>query len=304
MNAIANAIRRAEGHNFTTTDEQFAAFYDHLPDSDPARDVYVAERDGRLVAYGRVGFRRDPDGLGRYELNPFASADEAGGAVLRGLIETLESRAREIAAEREPGRNVLDTFGGDEAPERSAILLERGYTPIRYWFAMVRPSVDDLPDAPLPDGLEIREVQPEHLRAIWDAGQEAFAGTWGNEPGDEADFERFRTDPVTSDTTLWRIAWDGDEVAGQVRSFIHDEQNEQFRRKRGYVENISVRAPWRRRGLARALIAASFPLLRARGMTEAALNVDSENESGAFRVYEGCGFRVVGRSATFRKPID
>jgi mycothiol synthase len=64
-----------------------------------------------------------------------------------------------------------------------------------------------------------------------------------------------------------------------------------------------VRRPGRRRGLARALIAASFPLLRARGMTEAALGVDTENTSGALRVYEGCGFRPVGRNATYRKPI-
>jgi ribosomal protein S18 acetylase RimI-like enzyme len=39
-------------------------------------------------------------------------------------------------------------------------------------------------------------------------------------------------------------------------------------------------------------------------MTEAALGVDTENTSGALRVYEGCGFRPVGRSATYRKPID
>ena len=75
-------------------------------------------------------------------------------------------------------------------------------------------------------------------------------------------------------------------------------------RLRGYTENISVRRPWRRRGLARALIAASFPLLRARGMTEAALGVDTENLSGALRVYESCGFQSVSRETLYRKPLD
>jgi ribosomal protein S18 acetylase RimI-like enzyme len=106
-----------------------------------------------------------------------------------------------------------------------------------------------------------------------------------------------------SDTSLWRVAWDGDEIAGQVRSFISAEENERFGRKRGYTEHITVRRPWRRRGLARALIAASFPLLRARGMTEAALGVDTENVSGALRVYEGCGFRPIARSTTYRKSL-
>jgi ribosomal protein S18 acetylase RimI-like enzyme len=106
-----------------------------------------------------------------------------------------------------------------------------------------------------------------------------------------------------SDTSLWRIAWDGGEVAGQVRAYINAEENEQFGRKRGYTEHISVRRPWRRRGLARALIAASFPLLRERGMTEAALGVDTENVSGALRVYEACGFKPISRSTSYRRPL-
>jgi ribosomal protein S18 acetylase RimI-like enzyme len=106
-----------------------------------------------------------------------------------------------------------------------------------------------------------------------------------------------------SDTSLWRVAWDGDEVAGQVRSFINAEENERFHRKRGYTEHISVRRPWRRRGLARALIAASFPLLRARGMTEAGLGVDTQNVSGALGVYEKCGFRPISRSTIYRRPL-
>ena len=93
---------------------------------------------------------------------------------------------------------------------------------------MIRPHLDDLPDAPLPAGLEIREVKPEHLRQIWDAATEAFRDEWGFvEPTDE-DYERYLTDPVESDTSLWRIAWDGDEVAGQVRSYINPVENERL----------------------------------------------------------------------------
>ena len=168
---------------------------------------------------------------------------------------------------------------------------------------MVRPHLDDLPDAPLPDGLEIRPVLPEHRRRIWDAENEAIQDMWGATETTEADYERLLSDPVKSDTSLWQIAWDGDEVAGQVRAFIDDEENARFGRLRGYSENISVRRPWRRRGLARALIAASFPALRARGMQEAALGVDTENVTGALRIYERCGFRPVSRHTIFRKPL-
>ena len=39
-------------------------------------------------------------------------------------------------------------------------------------------------------------------------------------------------------------------------------------------------------------------------MTEATLGVDTENPSGALRVYESCGFRSVSRETVYRKPLD
>ena len=304
MNAIANAIRAAEGTQWSTTDQQFAEFYADPPGSDPATDVAVVEIDGRIVGYGRAAWHEELDGTRIYEVIPFLDPVGIGPELFVAMIESLEARLRLIAAGHPAGARMFETFGADLSPERDALLRAAGYEPVRYFYAMARPSVEDLPDAPLPEGLEIREVRPEHLEAIWAADQEAFRDHWGYAPGDNKEYERFRTDPIQSDTTLWRVAWEGDEVAGQVRSFINAEENERYGRLRGYTEHISVRRPWRRRGLARALIAASFPLLRARGMTEAALGVDTENTSGALRVYEGCGFRPVSRTTTYRKPLD
>jgi mycothiol synthase len=113
------------------------------------------------------------------------------------------------------------------------------------------------------------------------------------------------TDPVESNLAHWKVAWDGDQVAGMVRACIRSAENEQFGRQRGWVENISVRRPWRRRGLARALIGRHrITALRERGMTEGALGVDTENLSGALRLYESCGFVVSKREATWRKPLE
>ncbi|HTG40660.1 MAG TPA: GNAT family N-acetyltransferase [Methylomirabilota bacterium] len=303
MNAIANAVRRSQGDDFYTTVEQMQQFYESPPGSDPARDVAIAEVDGQIVGYGRAAWHEEPDGPRIYEVIPFVDPTVAGEDVFVAMVDALEARLRTIAADHSAGDKLFETFGGDSAPEREALLEGIGYQPIRHGYAMLRSSVDDLPDAPLPAGVEIREVQPEHLPAIWAADQEAFSDAWGFAPATEGDYQRFLTDPVMSDTSLWRIAWDGDEVAGQVRAYISAEENERFGRKRGYTEHISVRRPWRRRGLARALIAASFPLLRARGMTEVGIGVDTENVSGALSVYENCGFRPISRSTTYRRPL-
>ena len=93
-------------------------------------------------------------------------------------------------------------------------------------------------------------------------------------------------------------------MAGMVLSFINRDENEHYARRRGYTEDIAVRRPWRRRGLASALIARSLSALVERGMTQAALSVDAENPSGALRVYERLGYRKIKQWAVFRRRLD
>ncbi|MGZ3641853.1 MAG: N-acetyltransferase family protein [Candidatus Limnocylindrales bacterium] len=304
MNEIANASRIAEGSAFITAPADLANFYSHLTNCDLARDAFAVEIAGRLVGYGRTWWYVEHDGPRIHDLICFLEPAWRRRGIGRAMLRTLEARVREIdgTLERTTARFLQSESEGSD-PGRDALLLSEGFEAVRYGYTMVRPDLEDQHDAPLPEGLEIREVRPEHLRAIWEADQEAFRDHWGMGPSTEADYQNFLTDPMTNDSTLWRIAWDGDQVAGQVRSFINAEENRTYGRKRGWVESISVRRPWRHRGLARALIAASFPLLRARGLTEGALGVDTENPSGALRVYESMGFRPVSRETVYRKAL-
>jgi ribosomal protein S18 acetylase RimI-like enzyme len=89
-----------------------------------------------------------------------------------------------------------------------------------------------------------------------------------------------------------------------VLNCIRHDENEEYNRQRGYTEAIRVHRPWRRRGLARALIARSSSVLKEQGVTEAALGVDTENPSGALRLYESMGFRPVKRNSVYRKLME
>ena len=72
---------------------------------------------------------------------------------------------------------------------------------------------------------------------------------------------------------------------------------------RGWLEHISVRRPWRGRGLGRALTAEGLRRLRAAGMTEAMLGVDAENPTGALGLYERLGFEVHQRTTAYRLEL-
>jgi mycothiol synthase len=102
---------------------------------------------------------------------------------------------------------------------------------------------------------------------------------------------------------LWVVAWDGDLVAGVVQNWIWTAENASLGVARGWLEHISVRRPWRRRGLARAITATALRRLRDAGMDDAMLGVDSENANGALGLYEGLGFAIHSRSSAYRRPL-
>ncbi len=102
---------------------------------------------------------------------------------------------------------------------------------------------------------------------------------------------------------LWQVAWDGDQVVGMVMNEINEDENREYHRLRGYTEGISVRRPWRRQGVAKALIARSLHLLKDMGYAEAALGANPDNPNGAVPLYESMGYRVVKRFAAYRKPL-
>ncbi len=67
---------------------------------------------------------------------------------------------------------------------------------------------------------------------------------------------------------------------------------------------MSTAREWRGKGIAGALNCESLRELKARGLEEAGLGVHVENPTGAFKLYEGLGFKVTTSGATFQRPID
>ena len=194
-------------------------------------------------------------------------------------------------------------WGDSDVPGHAELAASRGYRVTRYGFEMRRRIDDAIPDVALPPGLEVRAVRPEDHRTIWDADTEAFRDHFEAAVRTDADYEQWLTSP-TLDTSLWQVAWDGDEVAGSVITSINTEENEKLGLKIAWLDHISVRRPWRKRGVASALIASTLHILRGRGMEIAALGVDAENPTGALRVYEAMGFARHKTGISYRKPLD
>jgi GNAT superfamily N-acetyltransferase len=307
MAAATNASRAADGWDWVLTTDDVAREYAHLVNSDPTRDMIIAEIDGAIAGFTRGEWWREDSGLCLYWFSLVLAPQHRGLGICRAMLHWIEARLRQIAADHPADAPKTFTTGTpDKAISLIALLEDEGFRPARYFNKMARPLDEGLPDFPMPVGLEMRPALPEHYRLIWEADNEAFRDHWGHAPAEEAYYQEWLEDPVIFTPELWQIAWDveNNEIAGQVRTFIDALENEKHGRQRGYTEFISVRRPYRKRGLARALIAESLRVLKARGMIESALTVDTENPTGATRLYADCGFKVISRSTSYRKPLD
>jgi mycothiol synthase len=305
MAAALNSSESADRIERNVTADDLANAYQHLSNCDPYRDIAFAEVAGEVIGYVRGWWSEETLTRRLYLHNGFLVPEWRRKGVGRVMLVWMEKRLHEIAAEHPHALEKYFQVDVKQTQKGKARLLENsGYQPIRFFYQMVRASLDNLPEFPLPEGVEIRPVTPEHYGAIWGSVDETSQDEWGYQQPTEDDYQEW----LTSDhfqPDLWQVAWDtaDNRVVGHVLTFINDEENRQLGRKRGYTEGIGVDRSWRRRGLARTLIVRSLQAQKAAGMSESALAADSDSASNVTRLYESCGFRVVSRDAIYRKRM-
>ena len=303
---IANADLAADDVRGRESEDDYIAFVRHPNDNfNVPRDAFVAEIDGRAVGFAEKNWVDTHDGQYReYRLGGAVLPEWRGHGIGSLLLEENERRARSLAATHATDRQTV--FGGwsdDRQASRIALYRRHGYEPVRWFFEMTRPLSEPIPDVPLPDGLEVRPVTRDTVRPVWDADSEAFRDHWGGFDTSDEQLARWLARP-SFDPTMWVVAYDGDEVAGGVINAIEADENEALGVNRGWLHSVFTRRPWRKRGLARALIARSLLLLRERGVDQGILGVDADNPTGALGLYEKIGFTVAERSTAWRKPFE
>jgi ribosomal protein S18 acetylase RimI-like enzyme len=304
MLRVLRAARAADGLEEVLTLEEIKLDYATLVNCEPSRDIVLAEVDGELVAYARVYWTDLVEGGRSYENFGFVDPDWRRHGIGGEMHRHNEERLREIAAghpEVEP--KWFGSEGVDADPGNTALLIGSGYAPARYFFEMVLHALDGVEGSPMPDGIDLRPATREEYRTIWLAAAEAFRDHWGMTEWADEDWTRFEADPANADPRFWRIGWAGDEVAGLVITTVPVEENAAHGRARVYVAEVAVRRPWRRRGLARALLSGSLVGAREAGFTSASLGVDTDSPTGATALYESLGFAPARTFTAWRKPL-
>lgn len=301
--ALESLANVHDGIPWLPTEETIKAEMDGAEGLDPEADIVMVESADGPVAFAVVE-RIVRDGVPNYDLWGYVHPDHRRLGIGGALFERNLARIAVRVPVEDPGGGVVLRAHAEEHQMGHQVLLEaHGFTAVRHYFLMRRTGLDDISEASLPDGLELRPVTADQHHRIWEAECEAFQDHWGAHSFTEHDFQ-VTFGQSALDTTLWAVAWDGDEVAGVAQGWIWQEENVTLGVARGWLEKISVRRPWRQRGLGRALTAAGLARLRGAGMTEAMLAVDAQNPTGALGLYERLGFEVDQRSVAYQRSFD
>ena len=250
--------------------------------------------DGLLVGMAMVAPPEDGGSIG----------DTFGGVRLgflgrgigRALLSWQIERLGELRGDRAPDAAWTVDVGANLRDESAARLFERfGMAPVRYFFEMLLP-IADLRPAAMPDGFRVVPFTGDLIESLYEADDEAFSEHWGHE---RRAFERWRAGAIDSDLFRpehTRIALDGDAIAAYVLAYDDGIGSH-------YIGKVGTRRPWRRRGLAAALMSQTIEAAGSDGKTLASLGVDSENATGALGVYERLGFAARQRFVIYRKAL-
>ena len=256
------------------------------PTLNPETDIRVAVADGAIRGYVDIDAGPHPT----YWVDLRVPLSEGDGA-RTVLADWVEDRAKKRAA-------ASLRFHAPSVDEPLKRLLEsRGYRVIRHFYRMRIELTDDLLEPRWPNGLTVRTATPADAPTAYEVSEETFRDHWEHAriPFEEWEHRLMREG---FDPSLWFLAEDDGEVA--AIALCRERQGEQGL---GWIHLLGVRERWRRRGLGRALLLHCFHEFRRRGFHAAALGVDADSLTGANRLYESAGMRVVRQSDVYERSV-
>lgn len=298
--AAAEAVDHTDEHyNVADMLEDFAN-----PMIDPAKDWLLVELDGVVVAHSRLLPRAPSDGVLRVGVDGTVHPAYRRRGIGSQLVPTLVARAHDYVRERgEDLRPVITASAPSENTDAASVFEQSGLRPERFAFVMVA----DLKNGPaepvpeLPPGYTLHTWEGIDHDEIREAHNEAFVGHYGWSPWSAEMWTQWVSSARSLRPSLSLVARDREgAIAAYIESGEFDAVAEVTGIREAFVVKVGTSPQHRRKGLGGVLLRIALDRYRHEGFDRAALDVDSENATGALGLYERAGFRTEMRWTNYR----
>lgn len=302
---VINACADVDPTALADTSETVANRYENLVNCDLHQDMIIADVDGEMVGFSRTDWRDEVE-MGRdYGFGLLVKPAWRGKGIAGQMMQWMEQHLQAKAIQHgKVGSAFLSSRQTNRDQENTRLLERAGYQPYRQFIGYIRSLGDDLPIVQLPEGIELRPVTQDDYRTIWQISDELLQELPGYPPLTDEMYQSWINN-IDFQPNLWPVAWDPatDQIAGFALSFEEKGENVRFNRRRATIYEVEVRRPWRKRGLARALILQTLHTLRVIGVTEATIGIEATTHDWAKPLLEQNGFVEAWRSTDYRKAL-
>ncbi len=305
LNALLLAAEAVDRRGWVDTlEDRERDFTD--PETNPATDsLAVFTPSGQLIGYGWI-FTPLPTAKLSFSfmegtVHPAFRRHGLGTFILRWLVQRSSEIQSHVA---ETQLRLLRMSIPDFLSDYIKLYGQHGFEPARYFYRMRRDLNLAIPEVQLPASLQLIAWNTELDEAARQAVNEAFEDHWGSIPTNSEHWKMWVTEHEYFHPELSFMVTEGDELAGVSVNKIRAAENKVVGIKEGWIQTLGVRRAWRRQGIASALICASMHAFKAAGLEYAGLTVDTDNFTGALRLYERLGFKDISRIISFAKTIN
>lgn len=282
------------------------------PDFNPNRDVRLWENEAGQV-YGYAGLylaKHDSptdsiasDGHHGW-LFFYIHPDRRNGKLEHQILSWAEDHIQAIGQEWQLPVFKVRAGSRNDQSHQQALLTQAGFTVDRYFYRMERSLLNSIPQPQFPAGFSLRPLQDIQELPVWiEMFNQSFVDHWSFEPETLEYRQHWMEQPsYEAEMDLVAIAPDG-TFAAFCYSSIDRQENSRTGCQEGWVNLLGTRRGFRKMGLGRAMLLTALQSLKSRGMETALLGVDSENPSGALRLYESVDFRKRYTFLTYGKDV-
>ncbi len=252
------------------------------PGTDLQQDSWLTWDGDLLVAYGLLWDESEGE---RVDIDQYVLPDHQEAAAR--MLEAMEARALGKARENGAERAVVHLHLNAAPTLDTGLLRARGWRVVRRYHVLHRPvdpARDPVPEVPA--GVRVRDCAAEaDRRRVHELYQASFADHFDFQPRAYEDWVHDIDAGGLDWSLVWIVSTDDLGDAGFLLA-----RND--REAMGWIRSLGVLPPARGRGLGGFLLRRAFAAFAARGRDTVGLGVDTENTTGAPRLYDRHGLTV------------